>query len=293
MFSFETRVITALFGALSLTAASFAQQPAQPPQTKPPAQTHTPAQPQPAAQPAPARERDDVEEKGFKARIFEIKYRDPQTISQVIAPLGSGFKGATISSNHDFRTITVRDFPENIATMEEAIKRLDVPEPPRADIEFHVHILIASDAPTTGEEIPAELNDAIKQMKDTLKYKTYRLMTSSILRAKERAGNLDSNGVVDSKLFSLEIPPGNPIFYDYVLGFPSLDSRATGGTTIQVQQLNFRMRIPLASGTSNIQYQNVGFQTPVSLHEGEKVVVGTTTMGDKGLVVVVSARLLK
>ncbi|HTG17524.1 MAG TPA: hypothetical protein VK747_19915, partial [Blastocatellia bacterium] len=78
----------------------------------------------PAGQPAPsAKGSDYVEEKGFKGRIFEIKYRDPVVLYQVVRPLGSGFKGATVSFDKQYRTLTVRDFPENIAAIEEAIKR--------------------------------------------------------------------------------------------------------------------------------------------------------------------------
>lgn len=245
--------------------------------------------PQPAVA---ARGPDYVEEKGFKGRIFEIKYRDPMGIIRVIQPLGSGFKGATMSYNQEFRTLTVRDFPENIAAIEEAIKRLDVAEAPRPDIEFRVHVLIASDAPTSAGEVPAELSEVLKQMRATLKYKDYTLMTSAIQRTKEGLGRVENNGVVESKLFSLERPQGSPIFYNYIFLQPSLDSRTAGGPTIQINEFRFSMRIPLALGNS-IQYENVGFQTPVSLRDGEKVIVGTTTMGDKGLVVVVTARVLK
>ena len=49
------------------------------------------------------------------------------------------------------------------------------------------------------------------------------------------------------------------------------------------------MRVPIDVGNNNIQYQSVGFNTPVSLRQGEKVVIGTTTMRDKALVVVVTA----
>ncbi|HEY3137886.1 MAG TPA: secretin N-terminal domain-containing protein [Blastocatellia bacterium] len=293
MFSIKARIITAAFLGLSFAAEAFAQQAPEAAQTRQPAQTHTPAATQPAPQPSVAKEPEYVEEKGFKGRIFEIKYLDPTGLARVIQPLGSGFKGATISTSPGFRTLTVRDFPENIAAMEEAIKRLDVPEAPRADIEFHVHILIASDANIAADEVPAELNDVIKQLKATLKYKSYALMTSSILHAKERVGVVNSNGVAESKLFSLERPQGNPIFYQYTLGWPSQDSHSPGGTAIQLSEFRFSMRIPLALGTSNIQYENVGFQTPVSLREGEKVIVGTTTLGDKGLVVVLSAKLIK
>ena len=41
----------------------------------------------------------------------------------------------------------------------------------------------------------------------------------------------------------------------------------------------------------SVQYQAVGFETPVSLKQGEKVVIGTTTMNDKALVVVVTAKV--
>jgi ribosome-associated protein YbcJ (S4-like RNA binding protein) len=56
------------------------------------------------------------------------------------------------------------------------------------------------------------------------------------------------------------------------------------------------MRVPINVGSavkSAIQYQDVGFNTPVSVRDGEKVVVGTTTMGDKGLVVVLITKFLK
>jgi len=250
---------------------------------------------QQAQTPAPtaARGPDYVEEKGFKGRTFEIKYRDPNGLLRAIAPLGSGFKGATMSANQDFRTLTVRDFPENLATIEEAIKRLDTPDAPRPDIEFRVHVLIASDAAAASDEVPPELNEVIRQMKSTLKYKSYNLMTSSVQRTKEGLGRVENNGVVESKLFSLEKPSGNPIFYSYILSQPSLDTRTSAGPTIQLNEFRFNMRIPLALASTNIQYENVGFQTPVSLRDGEKVVVGTTTMGDKGLVVVVTARVLK
>jgi len=50
------------------------------------------------------------------------------------------------------------------------------------------------------------------------------------------------------------------------------------------------MRVPISvGGTQPTQYQSVGFETPVSIHQNEKVVIGTTTMGDKALIVVVTA----
>jgi hypothetical protein len=246
----------------------------------------------PTAQPAPtAKSPDYVEEKGFKGKIFEIKYRDPFGLLQVIRPLGSGFKGATMSVEQAFRTLTVRDFPENIAAIEEAIKRLDMPEASRPDIEFTINVLIASNSAAGSEDYPADLGDVIKQLKSALKYKSYSLMTSGIHRSKEGPGGVSNSGVAESNLFSNVPTPPNPIFYEYSLDSISIDS-ASGTPTVQVGGFHFNMRVPLNLG-NQIQYQNVGFRSPVSLRQGEKVVVGSTTMGDKGLVVVVSAKVLK
>jgi hypothetical protein len=233
-----------------------------------------------------------VEEKGFKGRVFEIKHRDPDSLAQVLRPLGSGFKGATISSNREFKILTVRDFPENIAAMEEAIKRLDTPEARSPDIEFTVHILIASSGEGPGSELPTDLGPVIKQLQSTLRYKTYNLMTSAIHRGKEGPVRVENSGIAESKLLGVTTPQGNPIFFNYSLQRISLDG-AAASATVQIADFSFHMRAPLMVKPGEIQYENIGFNTPVSVREGEKVVVGTTSMGDKGLIVVVSAKVLK
>jgi hypothetical protein len=264
----------------------------------------TPGVQQPSPQPTVttaqspvAREDAFVNEKNFKGKVFEIKHREPGVIIQAIKLLGSGFKGAQMSQSEDFKTITVRDFPENIAAIEEAIKRLDTPQAPRPDIEFRIQVLIASN--TTLQDgvgaYPQDLKNLLDQLLATLKYTNYALMFSANHRSKEGGQGVRSNGILEPKLFNVSVPQGNQVFYDYGIGSISLDSTTTAGPTVQLGMFEFSLRIPLMIGgtTSPIQYQNVGFRSPVSLREGEKVVVGTTTMGDKGLIVVLSAKVNK
>jgi len=247
--------------------------------------------PAPTAQPAVAKGPEYVDEKGFKGKVFELKYRDPVSLQSVLRPLGSGFKGATISIDREFKTLSVRDFPENIAAIEEAIKRLDTPQPPRPDIEFTVHVLIASTGAGAREDFPSELAPVVTQLKGALKYKSYSLMTSGIHRGKEGPSSVGNSGVAESSLFTSVPTPANPIFYEYSFDAISIDS-SSSPSTVQVGNFHFNMRVPVNVGTT-VQYQNVGFRSPVGMKPGEKVVVGSTTMGDKGLVVVVSAKLLK
>src|SRR4030095_10578512 len=126
MFKLMKNVLTAIVLLLIVNSAS-------------PAQTASPS-----AQSNP--EDSFVTEKSFKSNVFEAKYRDANSLAKVLRQLGSGFKGASISANSEFKTLTVRDFPENLATMEEALKRLDTPAPPPANIELHMHVLLASNS---------------------------------------------------------------------------------------------------------------------------------------------------
>jgi len=187
----------------------------------------------------------------------------------------------------------VRDFPENLATIEEAIGRLDVPQPARPDIEFRVYVLLASSTPGSGADYPAELNDVITQLRNTFKYKDYSLMTSSIQRAKDGPNGISNRGFADPKTLSAaNAPNANPVSYTYDLRPISVDATASGSVSVRIGQLVFDMRVPITIGPE-VRYENVGFRTPVNLREGEKVVVGTTTMQDKGLIVVLSAKIVK
>lgn len=228
---------------------------------------------------------------GLKNRVFEIKHRDPDTLLAVLRLLGSGYGGMSVSN--EFRTLTVRDYPENIATIEEAIRRLDTPVPPTPGIEFRVHILIASNAATSSNQYPAEISDVVKQLQSTLSYKNYYLMTSAVLRTKEGPVGVQNKGVADFKLMTEGAARNNPIFYEYRARHITLDTTSTGAPVMQIGNFGFNMRIPVEVNTGQIQYDTVGFESPVSVREGEKVVVGTTTMQDKGIIVILTARVVR
>ena len=81
----------------------------------------------------------------------------------------------------------------------------------------------------------------------------------------------------------------HPVFYNYRLRNIRVESSADG-PSVAVEKFEFSMRVPvkLEKGT---QYENVGFNTPVSIRENEKVVIGTTTMGDRAVIVVLIANV--
>jgi type II secretory pathway component GspD/PulD (secretin) len=238
--------------------------------------------------------RDDeyVTQKMFQNRVFDIKNRDPQALARVLNPLTSGFRGAVVSPNQEFRTITVRDFPENITVIEEAIRRLDTPEVPRPSVEFRVHLLVASNDEAVANRYPAELSDVVKQLQPSLGLKNFTLMGSQVVRGREGNWDTYNKGVADFKLANDDAASKNPVFYTYNIRQVTLDT-VGGQPRVQVGEFNMSLRVPLSLGADKLAYEEIGFKNPVSLRDGDKVVVGTTNIADKTIVVVVSASTAK
>jgi hypothetical protein len=224
----------------------------------------------------------------FRNKVFEVRNRSPRDLYSSISLLGSGFKGAAINMNEEMQTITVRDFPENIAAIEDALKRLDRAADARPDMELRISVLIGSKTPlASGGAVPDELVPVIKQLQATLRYSHYGLMTTTVHRT--TAGRMiEGSGVADAALLGLTASQERPIIYRYTLR-NLRNTAAQDRRSIDIETFEFSMNVPIVLTAGAIQYQPLGFQTPVSIRENEKVVIGTTSMGDKALIVVMSA----
>jgi hypothetical protein len=266
MFSFTLRIITVFALALGFASLTAAQE----------AKTPTPT----------AAQDNHVTHTSFKSRVFEIKNRDPFSIVSVIKLLTSGHKGALASADGNFKTITVRDFPENLASIEEALKRLDTPEAPRPEVELRMHVLIASNAAGSANQFPADLKDVIGQLESTLNFKSYQLLTSIIQRTKERI-TLDPSYIRGEGSAQANLPGVNvPLDFRYNFQASSLklSPNPSGATTVQLE--GFYFGIEGEGGRAVVR-------SDVSVRDGEKVVVGTAGLKDKALILVLTAKLLK
>ena len=242
------------------------------------------------SQPAPAPTDRYVTNTGFKNRVFEVHNRMPDDLVPVIRLLTSGFKGAELAASNEFRTITVRDFPENIAAIEEAIKRLDTPEVTRPDIELRMHVLLASNKEGASNQYPADLKDVIAELQKTLSFKEYTLLTSIVQRTREsrgpRSSYLDGRGSAEvawpnpNTTTGFEKRISNYSFYANSVALTPSPS----GTEIQLGDFTFSLSVP---GTE------ARIHSDVRMRDGERVVVGTAGFSDKALILVMTARVLK
>jgi len=241
---------------------------------------------------AQEKEPESVVNRDFRSKVFEVQNRDPHDIANSIRLLGSGAKGAAVDVNSQLKTITVRDFPENLATIEAAIKRLDIPASASTDAQMRVWIVIGAKSPIAdAQSLPEDLEPVLKELRSTLRYSNYALLAATVNRV-ARGIMVEGSGVAEPAALGMSVKPDQPVMYTYRLRQPAivtLNDRAA----LSTESFNFGMRIPINVGNGAMQYQNVGFDTPVTVRDKEKVVIGTTTMGDKALIVIVTADITK
>jgi len=266
MFSSKLRLIAVFALALSFNSFAAAQE---------------------ASTPQPAPQDNYVTHTSFKNRVFEVKNREPDTLLPVLRVLTSGHKGSQVSASRAFKTITVRDFPENLAAIEEALKRLDTPEAPRPEIELRIHVLIASNAAGGANQFPADLKDAIGQLQSTLNFKSYHLLTSIIQRAKDRPEQ--SHQIILGEGVAQVTLPGENAPRDFHYNFQAnslmLSASPAGITTVHLGSFYF--------GINGKEGDKAVVRSDVGVRDGEKVVVGTAGLRDKALILVLSAKLIK
>lgn len=236
-----------------------------------------------APAPAAAKEPEYVTTRDFKSGVFIVKHRSPHDLGKVLRPLGSGFKGAQVESTdrEGLKTITVRDFPENLASIEEALKRLDVPAAAVKEVEFHIHVLFASKAQGTNEDVPAELRDVLGTLKSTLQYKSYTLATSFVQRAAAGSSNFGGRGEIAAATAS-----GNPLKLDWSINQYQIETPMEGPSSLKLSKFLLHASDQNAGILASIL-------TDLTLKDGEKVVVGTSVLKDRGLIVVLTAKVLK
>lgn len=234
-------------------------------------------------QPIKAEEQVDKIEK-TQVKMFDVKHRDADKLADALRPLLSNTPRSSVSFNKTFRTITVRDLPENIAVIETALKRLDTPESAPTTIEFQLHLIAASQ--TSGEKValPANLEAAINQLKMTLRYTNYRYMTTLINRVNEN-GVMKSSGKLDHPF-----PANQPekAWYAYEIINPRITSDTSNREVFSIPVFEF--------GMTDDNHRRIGhLNTQLSLRDSETTVIGTANAGgsDQAIIVIVSAKKVK
>jgi type II secretory pathway component GspD/PulD (secretin) len=228
---------------------------------------------------------DDRQERpapGMRARVFNVKHQNAGDLVNALRPLSSGATGAMFQPSDQFNTVTVRDFPENLAAVEQALKRLDVPTPPQPDVEMKIRVLLGSPLPGPGQ-YPSELESVVKQLSGTLQYKSYHLVATVSQRVRAGSGANGKGQVLLAQPATDESTNGQ---LHYSVDKVSLPQAGTAATHLIAVK---KLKVSLESGTLG----EAEVSTGLTLREDEKVVMVTSNLKNRAMIVVVSARLLR
>jgi len=212
----------------------------------------------------------------YGGRVYQLKHRRPRSVVDILQPLRSGSPGTEIAASDELWSISVRDFPENLAAIGEAIVRLDTDSGPAADVELRVYVLLASETgPST--DVPAEIAPVVASARSGKHSANLALVAPIVQRT--RIGTTDGFGGQGSA--------GGPGMGNatYSYGAESLLRSTTSNGTARVDLRRFRFDI---NGSGELGSAKIS--SDLSLELGKPVVAASATLAQgRSLLVVVSA----
>jgi hypothetical protein len=219
------------------------------------------------------------------SRVVQLKYVHPDNTQAVLDILAAG--KVRWRTDTSLRIIAMNGPTELVEAMEAAIKKLDMPPPAIRNIELTFSILTAG-TQAGSDTVPPDLAGVVQQLGKVFGLKSFRLLETAVMRGRE-GRPLESSGI-------LSVPVKVDSSPRYHLRFQRVStSPAEKGLLIRIDGLDFNVSIPvLKVGGQGLDYMGAGIKTDVDVREGQKVVVGKSSLDTTGqsVFLVVSAKVL-
>jgi hypothetical protein len=174
------------------------------------------------------------------------------------------------------------------------------------NVDTQLYVILATNRDVDVGKMPSALDPIIKRLREMLPYDHYSLAGTFLNRVKNN-GRLDVSEVGKPFLVGSQTAAGinNPSFNQFYAEV-HLATDGNGNDIVRMNGLKFGSRVPIvisqfqttnaamgnAPVAAQVQYENVGLHTDISMREGTPVIAGTLHVGPQGdaIVVVVSAR---
>lgn len=167
------------------------------------------------------------------------------------------------------------------------------------NLETHLYLIVATHQDSAESKLPTSLDNVAKQLRATLPFKNYRLVSTLINRVKNE-GSLKLNWVGAPMTSIAATAPTTPSFSHFNIRHVKLVRDSDGQQMIQMAGFSFGARVPIqmsaiAAGGEvrpTTSYEQTGLGTDISMKEAEPVIVGTLNVGPSGdaIILVVSAK---
>ena len=225
---------------------------------------------------AEERARQEIEQRDWETKLFQIKFVDPGELRAALVM----FRSNISYSGGGLRVLSVRAPKEIMPAIEDAIKRLDVPMP-RRDAELTIYVLLASDQ-VSAAPVPANLQPVVNQLKNVFSYKGYQLLDTLVARGRDAANPSSTNlsGILPIEHGPAPGPPGN-VTYSFRGTFRILNPDGKD-TVLRLENMEFQFNVG-----SNVP---LVIKTDVEIPRGQQVVVGKATYNDRAFILVMNAK---
>ena len=174
------------------------------------------------------------------------------------------------------------------------------------NLDTQLYLILATNREVDEGKIPVLLDPIIKRLRESLTFKHYTIAGTFLNRVKNN-GRLEVSWVGSPFMFptaTITAVTNNPTFNNFG-ALVRLATDGNGNDIVRMNELRFGAQVPIITGqltTSNaslgsapvtqVNYQNIGLRTDISMREGTPVIAGTLNVGPQGdaIVIVVSAR---
>jgi hypothetical protein len=168
------------------------------------------------------------------------------------------------------------------------------------NFDTQLYLIVGTDQEVSESRMPPVLEPIIKQLRNTLPFKNYRVSATLINRVKND-GRLSLKWIGGPLLGSASGSALTRSFNEFDVHTISLVQADNGQQLVRLEGFRFGSRVPIQTATavaSNgpvmpvINYESTGLNTDISMRENEPVIVGTVNVGPSGeaIILVMSAR---
>jgi hypothetical protein len=212
-------------------------------------------------------------------KLIHLNYAKASDIADLLRP-----EGFNINAQNGLHAIVVEGLDARVAEAEQIIKELDKPSPSETararDVEVTVALIGATTKTDAAHTLPTDLAGVGKQLHAIFPYTDYRLLDTAVLVS--RIGNGS-----DTDSFMPDFPAGDPNKKShYSIAYVTIpDLSSASSEIVKFHEFTFRCDLP---------WGPVRLKTDVDVHDGQKIVVGKTTVDndDSAIFLVLSAKEL-
>lgn len=202
-----------------------------------------------------------------RTTTYEFRNADQERGEQIFNLVRSMSSNWSLSYQRELGIVVIRTpQPDDRDKVIALFEKYDVPPPPKPEIEFTAYLVLATKPgtasfwmagkPTATSPLPAELQSAVVQMKQTLADRTYSLSDTVVSTV---SGSVQYDGIL----------PGSTGYY-YSLSY----NEATvdrDGKTVRLHPFRFKLTAPCAAANG---CPTTGITTDTAISEGQKLVLG-------------------